>query len=125
MSTRTRVLIIAVAVPVGLVALLFAAWAVDTQRGADRVVRNVNLAGRSVGGMDRAELAPVVAGIAERYPAATVRVETDSGDVTFSGEEVGLTLDEEATVDATLEVGRGGSVVVRPFTWLASLVSPR
>lgn len=125
MSTRTRALIIAVAVPVGLVVLLFVAWAFDTQRGDDRVVRNVNLAGRSVGGMDRAELAPVVAGIAERYPAATVRVETDSGDVTFAGEDVGLTLDEEATVDATLEVGRGGSVVVRPFTWLASLVSPR
>ncbi|CAN5237085.1 VanW family protein [soil metagenome] len=111
--------------PVGLLVLLFGAWAVDTQRGGDQVVRNVNLAGRSIGGLGRAELAPVVAGIAERYPSSTVRVETDSGDVSFSGDEVGLTLDQETTVDAALEVGRGGSVVIRPFTWLASLVSPR
>lgn len=124
MSSRTRVLIIAVAVPVALLLLLFGAWAFDTQRGDDQVVRNVNLAGRSVGGLNRAELAPIVAGIAERYPASTVRVETDSGDVSFTGEEVGLNLDEEATIDAALEVGRSGLVLARPFTWLASVVSP-
>jgi len=124
-STRIRVLLIVVAVPVALLVVLFGAWAVDTQRGGDQVVRNVNLADRAVGGLGRAQLAPIVAGVAERYPAATVRVETDSGDVSFSGDEVGLTLDQEATIDAALEVGRGGSVVTRPFTWLISLVSPR
>lgn len=125
MSIRSRVLLIIVAVPVALLVVLFGAWAVDTQRGGDQVVRNVNLAGRPIGGLSRAQLAPIVAGVAERYPTSTVRVETERGDTSFSGGDVGLTLDQEATLDAALEVGRSGSVLIRPFTWLASLVSPR
>ncbi len=125
MATRTRVLLLVAGVPLVLLVLVVSAWAVDTQRGGDQVVRNVELAGRAVGGLDRSQLEPVVADLAERYPAATVRVETAAGDVSANGEELGLALDQEATVDRVLEVGRGGSVLVRPFAWLASLVSPR
>ncbi len=125
MSTRTRVLLLVAGVPVVLLALLVSAWAVDTQRGGDQVVRNVELAGRAVGGLGRSQLGTVVADVAERYPAAVVRVETSAGDVIASGEELGLALDQQATIDAALEVGRSGSALLRPFAWLASLVSPR
>jgi len=124
-ATRTRVLLITLGVPLALLLVLYIAWAVDTQGGGDEVVRNVDLAGRPVGGLGRAELASVVSQVAERYPSASVRVETADGDVSFSGDEVGLVLDQGATVDAALEVGRRGSLVLRPFTWLASLVSAR
>ncbi len=124
MATRTRVLLLVLGVPMVLLILLVAAWAVDTQRGGDQVVRNVELSGRAIGGLERAELAPVVVGVADRYPDATVRVETSAGDVDLDGEQVGLVLDQDATVESALEVGRGGSILVRPFAWLASFVSP-
>ena len=124
MSTRARILLAVAATPLVLVALLFAAWALDTQED-DQVLRNVELSGRSVGGMDRSELASVVAGVAERYADATVTVETSAGDLDTSGDALGLVLDQEATVEAVLDVGRSGSPLVRPFAWLVSLVAPR
>ncbi len=125
MSTRTRVLLIVAATPLALLVLLVVAWAVDTQRAGDQVVRNVELAGRAIGGLGRAQLEPVVAEVADRYPTATVRVETAAGELSTSGEELGLALDQAATLDAALDVGRSGSVFVRPFAWLASLVAAR
>lgn len=125
MPTRNRVLIIAGTVPVVLVLLLFAVWAIDTGGDSDQVVRNVNLAGRSIGGLDRSRLGPVVDDVAERYPDATVSITTPAGDVDATGESLGLTLDRDATIDAALDMGRSGSVLTRPFSWLASLLSPR
>ncbi|CAN5712858.1 VanW family protein [soil metagenome] len=125
MSTRTRVLTAVAGVPVVLLIVLVSVWAVDTQGADDQVVRNVELAGRAIGGLERHQLEPIVAEVAERYPDATVRVETADGDLNATGEEMGLTLDQEATVEAALEVGRSGSVFVRPFAWLASLVAGR
>ncbi len=125
MSTRTRVLAIVLAVPVILVAALFAVSTIDTQGDDDQVVRNVELAGRPIGGLDRSDLASVVEAVGERYPDATVRITTPAGDVEASGESLGLALDPEATIEAALDVGRSGSVLTRPFAWLASLVSPR
>ncbi len=125
MSTRTRVLAIVLAVPVILVAALFAVSTIDTQGDDDQVVRNVELAGRPIGGLDRSDLASVVEAVGERYPDATVRITTPAGDVEASGESLDLALDPEATIEAALDVGRSGSVLTRPFAWLASLVSPR
>ncbi len=125
MPTRNRVLMLAAALPVVLVLGLFAAWAIDTGGNADEVVRNVELAGRSIGGLDRSRLGPVVDDLAERYPDATVRITTPAGDVETSGERLGLALDRDATIDAAVELGSEGSVLTRPFRWLASLVSPR
>jgi vancomycin resistance protein YoaR len=124
MALRSRIIIALAAAPVVVVALLFAAWAVDSPPG-DRVVRNVELAGRSVGGLSQARLAVAVDGVADRYAGATVRVETPDGDVEIAGDRLGLALDEEATVDAVLDVGRDDPVLLRPFSWLASFFSPR
>ncbi len=125
MSTRTRVLAIVVAVPLALVVGLFAVWAIDTKGAGNEVLRNVELAGRPIGGLTRAGLAPLVDDLAQRYPTATVRVTTPAGDVDASGESLGLSLDRDTTIDAALDVGRRGSVLTQPFAWLASLASPR
>ncbi|MDP8988397.1 MAG: VanW family protein [Actinomycetota bacterium] len=124
MSLRARLVIALAAAPVVLVALLFAAWAVDSPP-EDQVVRNVELADRAVGGLDRSELAVAVDAVAERYAGATVRVETPDGDLEVAGERLGLALDEDATTDAVLNVGRDDPLLLRPFAWLASFVSPR
>ena len=115
---------IAAGVPVVLLVVLFAVWAIDTGGDADQVVRNVELAGRPIGGLERARLGPLVDDVAGRYPGSTVRVTTPAGDAETTGESVGLVLDRDATVDAAFDVGRSGSVLTRPFSWLASLVSP-
>ena len=125
MSSRTRVLSIVLAVPVVLVVGLFAAWLVDTSGDDDQVVRNTELAGRSIGGLSRSRLQAVVDDVAERYPQSTVRITTPAGDVAVGGDELGLALDRRATVEAALDLGRSGSVLTQPFAWLASLVSPR
>jgi vancomycin resistance protein YoaR len=124
MALRSRIVIALAAAPVVVVALLFAAWAVDSPPG-DRVARNVELAGRSVGGLSQARLAVAVDGVADRYAGVTVRVETSDGDIDIAGDRLGLALDEEATVDAVLDVGRDDPVLLRPFSWLASFFSPR
>ncbi len=125
MSLRTRVLVGLAAVPVILVALLFAAWAIDNQGGGEQVVRNVSLTERPVGGLGRTELTSVVDAVADRYGDASVRVETPDGDLNASADALGLVLDKEATIAAALDVGHKGSFLVRPFAWLASMVSPR
>ena len=125
MSTRTRILAAVAATPVLLVLLLVAAWAIDVQGDDGQVARNVELAGRSIGGLTRAELVPVVAAVADRYNDATVRLETPAGDLDAASDDIGLALDQEATIESAVEVGRRGSVLVRPFRWLVSLVAPR
>ncbi|MGI8759504.1 MAG: VanW family protein [Acidimicrobiales bacterium] len=113
------------ATPVVLVVLLFAAWAIDVQGDDGQVARNVELAGRSIGGLTRSELVPVVAAVADRYTDAAVRLETPAGDVNIASDELGLALDQEATIDSAIGIGGSGSVLVRPFAWLVSLVAPR
>ncbi|MBW3644771.1 MAG: VanW family protein, partial [Actinobacteria bacterium] len=112
------------ATPVVLVTLLFAAWAIDAPP-EDQVLRNVELVDRAVGGLSRSRLAVAVDAVGDRYAGATVRIETPDGDLDVAGDRLGLALDEEATVDAVLAVGRDDPLLLRPFAWLASFVSPR
>ena len=124
MSLRARIIIAVAATPVVLVTLLFAAWAIDAPP-EDQVLRNVELVDRAVGGLGRSRLAGAVDAVADRYAGVTVRIATPDGDLEVPGERLGLTLDEEATVDAVLAVGRDDPLLLRPFAWLASFVSPR
>lgn len=124
MSLRARIVVTVAAAPVVLVALLFAAWAIDAPP-EDQVLRNVELVDRAVGGLGESRLAGVVDAVADRYAGVTVRVETPDGDMEVPGERLGLTLDEDATTEAVLAVGRDDPLLLRPFAWLASFVSPR
>ena len=84
------------------------------------------LAGRDVGGMheDRARGA-VVREVAEpttrRHP---VEIRTTGHTYETTAGELGLSVDEPATVEAALDVGRTESVPLRPLDWVASFVAP-
>ena len=113
------------AVPVLIFVLLIGGWAVDTAALSGQVVRNVEVAGRSVGGLGEASLPDVMEEIDGEIASRPVVV--TSGDLRYetTAGEIGLTLDSEATADSALDAGRSDSLLARPFTWLRSFFSPR
>ena len=109
----------------GLAVTVVVAWTVDTRRHDGQVVRNVELAGRPVGGLHRQAVAAVVANAADRYAAAEVRVDAPEGGFTATASELGLSVTEAATVEEAFRVGRTGPLFGRITGWLSSLRSPR
>jgi vancomycin resistance protein YoaR len=124
-SGRRRVSAVLGAVPMVAVLLVAGGWAIDTATSSGQAVRNVELAGRTVGGLDEQALRQVTAELAEGQSDRSVSIR--SGDTTYqsTAADLGLTVDSEATVDAALDAGRDGSPLLRPFRWAGSFLSPR
>lgn len=120
-----RVVLGLVLVPAVVVVLALGAWALDSRAAEGEAVRNVEVAGRRVGGLDRAQLGATLASIAETYPSAPVTVSTPGGELQATGDELGLALDVEMTRRQVLAVGRGGSAVSRFTSWARSLLDER
>ena len=113
------------AVPVLALVLLIGAWAIDTAALSGQVRRNVEVAGRPVGGLGEASLPEVMNSIAKEVAARPVRI--TSGDKAYetTAGEIGLALDEKATSEAALDVGRDDALPLQPFSWLRSFFTPR
>ncbi|MEX2292795.1 MAG: VanW family protein [Acidimicrobiales bacterium] len=113
----------AILIPVVIVVLIVAAWAVDTSRGG--VPRNVRLAGMTIGGLSEDELSARLAVAAEDF--ATTRVEIVAGDATYqtTALELGLTVNRDLTVTSALDIASHGFVLWRPIDWVASFINSR
>lgn len=109
----------------GIVLIVALAWVVDTNRHEGRVLRNVTLAGRDVGGMNRATLSKEVGRLAERYAASIVHVDAPRGGFVASTAELQLSLEQNATVQAAIDVGRHGSTPARFVGWVGGVFRPR
>lgn len=109
----------------GLAVTVVIAWTVDTRRHDGQVVRNVELAGRPVGGLHRQAVVAVVANAAARYADAEVRVDAPEGGFTATASELGVSVTEAATVEEAFRAGRTGPFLGRITGWLSSLRSPR
>jgi vancomycin resistance protein YoaR len=132
------------------VILLLVSWAVDTAALSGQVMRNVEVAGRPVGGLGEASLPEVMADIGDELAARKVKitasdsagdgnttagalgiaadaVQTPAQDKVYetTAGELGLSIDAEATAKAALDAGRSDSLFIRPFRWLGSFFSPR
>jgi vancomycin resistance protein YoaR len=105
--------------------LLIGGWAVDTAALSGQVMRNVEVAGRSVGGLGEASLPDVMEGVNAELAARPVRVTSGDNVYETTAGEIGLSVDAEATAEAALDAGRGDFLLTRPFTWLGSFFSPR
>jgi vancomycin resistance protein YoaR len=114
-----------VAVPIAVVVLLLVSWAVDTAALSGQVMRNVEVAGRPVGGLGEASLPEVMTDIGDELAARPVRITAEDKVYDTTAGELGLSIDAEATSEAALDAGRSDSLFVRPFTWLGSFFSPR
>lgn len=125
MSGAKKAVLGVVAAPLVVIALLAAAWGVDTWMHRDDVVRNVELAGKPVGGMSRVALTKQVERAGAELPDTPVRIE--AGDLTLdtTAGALGLSVDEERTVDQVWEVGRDDPLPTRPVRWFSSFLDPR
>jgi vancomycin resistance protein YoaR len=112
-------------VPLGILALLLSAWAVDSIVQSGDVRRNVTLDGRDVGGSDATTLNEAVGEVSDEYGATVVTIETPNGTTEATLTDLGVTVDQQRTESAVLDLGTDGFVLFRPFGWLGSLVGER
>ena len=120
-----RIATLSVLGAVAFVALVCAAWGVDSYFNRDRVGRNVTLAGRSIGGLERPALTEAVGRLAAEYTAAPVAIESGGSRFEAGAADLGLSLQNEGTVEAALDVGRQGSFTSRIWSWARGLVVAR
>ena len=114
------------AAPLVAIAVVTAAWALDSWRlDDDQVARNVSLAGISVGGQHRDQLDRSVEQLAEELPSTVVRIEDGDDTLTSTAGDLGIQVDVEATERKVLQIGRGDPLPTRPVRWLRSLFTDR
>ena len=117
--------VVALAVAGMLLGTVFALWLVDLQVTRGQVDRNVAVAGKPVGGMNRQELSVVVAALAQDYVRSPVEISVPGGVVKAQAAELGLALRQDQTVAAALRVGSEGSFPARFAGWLTSFFRSR
>ncbi|MDY7101709.1 MAG: peptidoglycan binding domain-containing protein, partial [Actinomycetota bacterium] len=116
---RTTALV-AGGVPLIIVALIVAAWAIDTSASGGEVLRNVSLAERDIGGLGRADLGVVLNEIGADIASVGVTITSEDTSARTTAGALGVSVDEEATSSAAMDVGRDRAFLVRPFVWLWS-----
>jgi vancomycin resistance protein YoaR len=119
------VVLLVVGLPLLLVGLAVAAWAVDSSLSGGEVPRNVELVGLDVGGMPEDELRHAVADLADGYGDTEVHIVTPHGSLVTTAADLGVSVDEEATIAAVLDVGGDAPVYRRPLDWARSFLDPR
>jgi vancomycin resistance protein YoaR len=118
-------LILGLSVPLLVIVLLLAAWAIDSSSASGKVPRNVQLAGRDISKLPEDALAATVGDIADKYADTPVQVRTGGHTYRISAEKLGLRLDEMATVKAALDLDQDTSLPKRPVVWLGSFLDER
>ena len=108
--------------PAIIAALFLSAWAVDATMHRDRVVRNVKIAGETVGGLDDIALRARIDAIADRLANTQVVIATDVGDAVWLASDLGVSLDAVATYESVMATRRG-ALLKRPINWLSALAS--
>ncbi len=124
-SSGRKAIIAAAVAPLAVILLITGAWAADGWVSGDRVARNVALAGTDVGNQTPAELRSSVQDLADRFVSTAVVIDTGEAQLESTAGELGLTIAEDPTVDAVLDMGHEGAAVWRPFEWLGSWFTTR
>ncbi|HTO00677.1 MAG TPA: VanW family protein [Microthrixaceae bacterium] len=124
-SKAKKITISLVAAPLVIIALIVAAWGIDTWRNGDNVARGVTVAGKDVGGNTKAELTASLDELAETLPSTKVEIEAEGTTMETTAGELGLSLDRDSTSEAVRNIDKDAPIPSRPFRWLASLFSTR
>jgi vancomycin resistance protein YoaR len=124
-DTANRLPAILAAIPVVVLVVLLGAWAIDTAALSGQVMRNVQVAGRDVGGLGEASLPEVMDEVNDEVASRSVIVTSGDRRYETTAGEIGLTVDTEATAQAALDAGRDDSLLTRPFAWVGSFFGER
>ncbi len=108
--------------PTIIAALFLSVWAVDATMHRDRVVRNVKIAGETVGGLGDIALRARIDAIADRLANTQVVIATDVGDAVWLASDLGVSLDAVATYESVMATRRE-ALFKRPINWLSALAS--
>lgn len=100
-------------------------WAVDAATLGDRVARNVTVGGVDVGRKGPGALEAALDHASEVYGNAQVELIANDETLHLTGRELGMTLDERATITDAKGVGRDDAAFARPFLWFASFFQAR
>src|SRR4051812_30394699 len=122
MQRIRRVCLIALLSVAGLGIAVAAAYAVDSAFAGGEAARNTEVAGRRAGGLNRVQLARLVAKVADEYRSSPVVVDAPQGGFTTNARDLGLSIDPAATVRVAMKTGRGGNVVSRITSWAKSFL---
>ena len=108
--------------PTIIAALFLSVWAVDATMHRDRVVRNVKIAGETVGGLGDIALRARIDAIADRLANTQVVIATEVGDAAWVAADLGVSLDIMATYESVMATRRE-ALFKRPINWLSALAS--
>ncbi len=106
-----------------LVGLAGAAYS-DARSFNDRVLRNVTIAGRNVGGLDRNGLENAIDEVEDELRSTPVRIATPTGGFSAPGAAFGLTVDRPRLRAAVLAAGREPALGQRLRRYIASFSTP-
>ncbi len=112
-------------VVIALVVVWLGAFGIATAIAGDSSPRNVVVAGTNVGGLSPADLDRRLDEVANNYETTPVDVVTPAGTVTTDAQDSGLALDARATAATALNADADTPAVLRPVTWLKSLIFER
>ncbi len=118
-------LLLGLGIPVLLLVVLLAAWAIDSSSASGTVPRNVSLAGRDVSKLPEDRLEDTVRDVADAYAGAEIQIRTDDRTYRKPAAELGLRLDRTATTRDALDLEDEAPLAARPFVWLASFLDER
>ncbi len=106
-----------------IIAFLFlSVWAVDAAIHRDRVVRNVKIAGETVGGLSDIALRARVDAMADRLADTQIVIQTEIGEAAWIASDLGVSLDVIATYESVMATRRA-RLLNRPIDWLSALTS--
>ncbi len=105
------------------VGLAGAAYA-DARSFDNKVLRNVTIAGRNVGGLDSANLENAIDEVEGAIRATPVRIATPTGGFSAPGAAFGLTIDRPRLRSAVLAAGREPALGQRLRRYIASFSTP-
>lgn len=117
--------LVALALPIVLVATTSAAWAIDTHDTATTAQRGVVVAGIDVSGRSTARVRHEVERVASSMPATIVKIGADDVALRTTAGELGVSVDVERTVDRVMQTGRHDPGILAPLRWAKAFIADR
>lgn len=103
--------------------LLCAGWGIDSAVSGDRVVRNVEVEGIAIGGLDRDDVLAAATQLNEKLGAQLVVVTIGDESIESTASDLGAMVDSAAMADAAFDARRGGFILAQPFRWAGTFFS--